>query len=240
MMTGDGKVVMPDFVSIYYKRRPDSDPACQDQATACVALPRGLRYVFGYNMQEPANSSPFYLNCQGTGATPGKYSNIPEAAVNCPSGAQLGAIVEALDCWDGTNLDSADHRSHMARRVRHDDGVARCPDTHPYIIPTFTLGAWYTTDDSLDRTGATDPLTHTWHFSSDRMAGMAPHTPGSTFHSDWFGAWDDDIMDKWTANCVDRLLNCSGGDLGNGEQLRQFAGYVEKANPRIVDAPVRP
>lgn len=69
---------------------------------------------------------------------------------------------------------------------------------------------------------------------------MAPHTPGSTFHSDWFGAWDDDIMDKWTANCVDKLLNCSGGDLGNGEQLRQFAGYVEKANPRIVDAPVRP
>jgi hypothetical protein len=23
----------------------------------------------------------------------------------------------------------------------------------------------------------------------------------------------------WTDNCIDKMLNCSGGDLGNGKQL---------------------
>lgn len=240
MMNGEGKVVMPNRVAIYYKRRPETDPECQVQGQACVALPRGLRYVFGYNMQNPASSDSFYINCQGPGATPGNYANIPEAAVNCPSGAEIGAIVGAPECWDGVNLDSPDHRSHMAKLYRDSNGVARCPDTHPFVIPTFTLSAWWTTDDTLDRSGNLDPLNKTWHFSSDRMAGMAPHTPGSTFHSDWFGAWDDDIMDKWLANCINMKLNCSGGDLGNGEQLKLFDGYTTVADPRIVDAPARP
>lgn len=239
MMNGEGKVVMPNRVSIYYKRRPDTDPECQRMGKACVALPRGLRYVFGYNMTDPANGSPFHLNCQGEGSTPGKYANIPEVAVNCPSGAELGAILSAPSCWDGVNLDSPDHRSHMARTSYGSWGYAKCPDTHPYVIPTFTLGAWYTTDDTLDRTGNLDPMTKTWHFSSDRMAGMMPHIPGSTFHSDWFGAWDDAIMDKWTTNCINKLLNCSGGDLGNGEQMKRFEGYKAKADPRLVDPPTR-
>ncbi|WP_197323377.1 DUF1996 domain-containing protein, partial [Staphylococcus haemolyticus] len=50
LLNGQGKVVMPDYVSIYYKRRPSTDPVCQRQGKACIALPRGLRYVFGYNM----------------------------------------------------------------------------------------------------------------------------------------------------------------------------------------------
>ncbi|WP_229956521.1 DUF1996 domain-containing protein [Parasphingorhabdus litoris] len=240
MMNGKGQVVMPDYVSIYYKRRPDDDPECQRMGKACIALPRGLRYVFGYNMQDPANGSKFHLNCQGEGAKPGTYANIPEAAVNCPSGAQLGAILSAPPCWDGVNLDSPDHRSHMAQPSYGNWGYAKCPDTHPYVVPTFTLGAWYTTDDTLDRTGNLDPMAETWYFSSDRMAGMMPHIPGSTFHSDWFGAWDDTIMEKWTANCINKLLNCSGGDLGNGEQLKFFDGYTTKANPRLVAAPKRP
>ncbi|WP_422343385.1 DUF1996 domain-containing protein [Parasphingorhabdus sp.] len=239
MMNGEGQVVMPNRVTIYYKRRPDTDPECQRMGKACVALPRGLRYVFGYNMQDPANGSPFYLNCQGEGSTPGKYANIPEVAPNCPSGAELGAIISAPPCWDGVNLDSPDHRSHMAQASYGDWGYLKCPDTHPYVIPTFTLGAWYTTDDTLDRTGNLDPMTKTWHFSSDRMEGMMPHTPGSTFHSDWFGAWDDSVMEKWTTNCINKLLNCSGGDLGNGEQLKLFDGYTTVADPRLVAPPIR-
>jgi hypothetical protein len=69
------------------------------------------------------------------------------------------------------------------------------------------------------------------------MPGMPMMKPGSTFHADWFGAWDDGIMKMWTDHCINKLLNCSGGDLGNGKQLKMFSGFTWKAEPRLVDPP---
>jgi hypothetical protein len=62
-------------------------------------------------------------------------------------------------------------------------------------------------------------------------------TPGTSLHADWFGAWDDDVMDTWTNHCINRLLNCSGGDLGNGWQLKNFPGFSWDASPRLVNPP---
>jgi hypothetical protein len=38
----------------------------------------------------------------------------------------------------------------------------------------------------------------------------------------------------WTDNCINKLLNCSGGDLGNGKQLKMFDGFAWEASPRVV------
>jgi hypothetical protein len=46
---------------------------------------------------------------------------------------------------------------------------------------------------------------------------------GTTFHADYFEAWDPAVKAMWTENCIDKLLNCSGGDLGNGRQLKGAA-----------------
>ncbi len=56
MLDGKGNVVRPDHVTIYYKRRPISDPKCSltsgdpKAEGNCVPLPNGLRFVFGYDM----------------------------------------------------------------------------------------------------------------------------------------------------------------------------------------------
>jgi hypothetical protein len=234
MMNGKGKVVRPDYVTIYYKRRPASDPWCTQNALACVDLPRGLRYVFGFDVNNPqsAATGAGYFNCDGPTAVSGHYPNIVAAAKNCPVGNRLGAIIGAPTCWDGKNLDSPDHRSHMAY-----EAGGRCPSTHPYAIPAFTMGAWYTTDEDLDRSGSWDGSRPTWHLSSDVMPGQPMMIPGSSFHADWFGAWDDSIMRVWMDNCIDKLLSCSGGDLGNGKQLKMFDGFSWEAKPRVVDPP---
>lgn len=242
MMNGKGQVVKPDFVSIYYKRRPVTDPLCQKIGKACVDLPKGLRFIFGYNMLGSGKTGGGYFNCDGTannvaGAVPGHYPSIIEAAKNCPAGSSLGAVISAPECWDGVNLDSADHRSHVAYSKYIGQSYAQCPATHPYVIPTFTLGAWYTTDATLDRSGVWDGTLNSWHLSSDEMANSRP---GSTFHTDWFGAWDDTVMAMWSDNCINNLLNCSGGDLGNGKQLKMYKGFSWKANPRLVDPPPMP
>lgn len=240
LLNGRGKVVMPDYVAIYYKRLPASSPTCKVEGQACVPLPRGLRYVFGYNMSDPTKSTGHYFNCDGPGATPGHYANIPQAARNCPSGARLGAVLSAPSCWNGTELDSPDHRSHLAVPSYGSWGYLKCPDTHPYVIPTLQIGVWYTTDDTLDRSGSEAVDLVSWHYSSDRMSGMPATVPGTTFHADWFGAWEDSILDMWSENCLDRLLSCNGGDLGNGKQLKALHGYDYGNTTTLVDMPVKP
>ena len=240
LLDGRGQVVMPEYVSIYYKRFPAKDPKCAE-GKGCIGLPRGLRYVFGRTMQGelPPIANGSYFNCDGPGATPGHYKTLVEAAQNCPSGANIGAVLNAPSCWNGRELDSADHRSHMAYEQQDGFGNARCPATHPYRIPTFQLAAWYKTDDTLDRSGDPSPTLQTWHFASDRMPGMTPMTSGMTLHADWFGAWDDDILATWLDNCVDLLLSCSGGDLGNGTQLSYSEEFLREF-PRRVAVPKTP
>jgi hypothetical protein len=47
--------------------------------------------------------------------------------------------------------------------------ISNCPSTHPKVIPTFTMGVWYTTDADLDRSGTWDASRPTCHLPSDVM-----------------------------------------------------------------------
>jgi len=234
MLDGKGNVVRPDYVQIYYKRRPVTDPIVSDPANPqyegkAAALPNGLRFIFGFNMLNPGDSptGQAYFNCDGPTAVPGAYSTMAAALANCPAGNRLGALITAPECWDGTNLDSADHRSHVAYPQYGDWGYQKCPAGYPYVIPTFKLGAWYSIVTGDD--------TSKWTLSSDAMFPNLPK--GATLHADWFGAWDDTVMAMWMDNCINKLLNCSGGDLGNGRQMKMYDGFSWNANPRLVPIP---
>jgi hypothetical protein len=63
---------------------------------------------------------------------------------------------------------------------------------------------------------------------------------GTTFHTDWWGAWDDKTMAAWTNNCIDKMLNCSDGVLGDGNIMKRGPDYALVANPRLVPMPVAP
>ena len=228
MMHPTGKVVLPDYVFVYYKRAPAASIYCKPPyAKACLSLPRGLRYVFGYDMANPASTptdtNRRWFNCDAPGAS-GQFATIAEAAKACPVGARIGALVVSPPCWNGRQLDSPDHRSHMAYPEQDGYGHNACPATHPYLIPFFEPGAWYTNDGTAAQ----------WRLSSDM--GLPG---GTTLHSDWFGAWDDAIQARWTANCIDKALSCSGGDLGDGTQLRTTKGYADGKATTLVDPPAR-
>jgi hypothetical protein len=152
-----------------------------------------------------------WFNCQNgpvvKTAVPAAYPNLTVALANCPTGNLVGEIVEFPDCWDMQNLDSPDHRSHVADMVRDKTtGVLACDAAHPGVIPKLTLGQWF-------------PSVPRMHLSSDMMAPVGSE-PGFTAHADYFENWDPTIKAMWTDNCIDKMLNCSGGDLGNGFQLK--------------------
>jgi hypothetical protein len=237
MFDGKGNVVRPDFVQIYYKRWPTSSPKCTTQATACVPLPNGLRFIMGRNMLNltQAPTGNFHFSCftplgadvpNGTGPNRTGYPDMAQALAVCPAGDALFATVDAPSCWDGVHLDSADHRSHVAYPSWTSIGLT-CPAAQPYRIPGFTMTAVYTV--------AAVDNTRLWTLSSDAMAPGEPR--GSTFHADWFGAWDNTIMSMWMDNCIDKQLSCQGGELGNGKMMKMFSGFSWTANPRLVPIP---
>ena len=242
LLNGRGQVVVPDYATVYYKRRPANDPECQ-LGKGCIGLPRGLRYVFGRTMEGTAyagqRTDGVNFTCDAPNSRTSK--SFSEAAAACPTPYRLGVQVGAPDCWDGKHLDTPDHRSHMAFTI-HTNGREMCPDTHPYRTPTFHFIVWYTTDDTLDRSGNTGFNPNQWYFSSDRVEGQAPKPSGSTVHSDWFGAWNDEVLSRWIGGCINRFLNCSGGDLGDGKQLigASQPTYGWKNPNRLVNVPNRP
>ena len=55
-------------------------------------------------------------------------------------GKTLVLQIRFPDCWDGVNLDSADHKSHMAYTV---GGI--CPSNYPVPVPLLELNLRYQT-----------------------------------------------------------------------------------------------
>ena len=229
LLDGKGNAVRPDFVSIYYKRRPKTDPACTKVAKACVDIPRGFRLIFGWDQTRPKDAQPentakFSFKCVANGhPVSATVPNMAEALKVCKVGQQLTAVIATPICWDGVNLDSPNHRSHTSDAIS-----SGCPKTHPYWIPQFTMGVQWTIAAGDDPTK--------WMLASDHMKPGAK--AGETFHSDYFEAWEEVARTRWHAGCINKLLNCSDGDLGDGQIMTRGKWYPKGiANPRLVAAP---
>ena len=216
----DDLVVVPDYTGLYYKRYPEGSVKCTDLGEACVDLPVGLRIIYGTNYALGHNQSAnVRFDCGGGPIAP----TIAEATEACDPGGKLRASIRGPECWDGERTDSPDHQSHLAYPSRQKNtGQLRCPTTHPLVIPTVTYFE-VTTLSAGDRP-------QEWRYSSDRMANTEG---GKTFHGDYFEAIEPEIRERFHRNCIDGLLSCVDGELGDGTKLKRPAGFNFDAKPRL-------
>lgn len=220
MLDGAGHVVKPDNIQIYYKQVPASSAACTSAGGSCVGLPNGIELVFGYNMKTmsggPTGSDYYNMHYEcwaddlGTPAVNGAFQTLPALVkAGCPAGARLVIVFIVPSCWDGKNLDSADHRSHMSYGTPETGGQV-CPRDHPFMITAWQGQVRFTTDDNF--------VAGKWHLSSDDMVPGAP--AGSTLHFDYFEAWSPATKAIWQRNCVDAHRTCADGQLGDGRHIK--------------------
>lgn len=104
--------------------------------------------------------------------------------MSCRPDELLGLGVRFPECWNGTDLDSADHRSHLAYGV---DDV--CPSTHPVRIPRLIL--WVLYRPTLDSTQLS--------FSSGGVL---------TAHADFFNTFDPKTALTLHRYCLDAHRSC--------------------------------
>ncbi len=253
MLDGAGSVVKPDFINTYYKQVPAGSTLCLARATACVGLPHGIKAIFGYNMATgqngpmDANSADYWAFKFECWTTPTSgvaavsppagthFTNIADvAAAGCPAGAGLIIYFAVPGCWDGINLDSADHRSHLVYGTA-ETGNQVCPADHPYLISPWQGHVHFTTDANF--------VAGKWHLSSDEMIPgfvVGPNSPvkaGMSLHFDYVEAWSPAVQQIWQTHCIDGHLNCSGGDLGNGLQIKGADGTLLQAPHTVVPIP---
>lgn len=240
MLDGKGNVVQPDHTTLYYKRRPLTDPVISaapgtpitplrstDQKFAegkGVDLPNGLFFIFGFDM---LTGTPPTGNVQFGCYPPGGAAAITAKTIKaiadtgqCVAGSQFVTRGEGPHCWDGKRVDSANHRDHMAYPSYGSWGYPRCPLTHPFVTPTITLlSSW------IIQPG--DDL-NLWSVSSDAMRPDLP--AGSTIHFDIWPLWEPAVLKLGERGCMDLLLNCSSG------RLNETIALKNAGQPQYPDA----
>ena len=164
----DDKAVAALDAAVYYRRTT---------IAPVRAFPAGLEMVAGDSKStQPEDTRVVFWNCDLHAV------DISTGPVDC-GGRSLRLHVVFPECWDGTHLDSADHKSHMAYAT---NGV--CPSTHPVAVPQIVLNIRY-------------PVSGAGHVevsSSGRYSG----------HADFVNAWDEAALTRLVSYCLNSLRPC--------------------------------
>jgi hypothetical protein len=172
----DNAPVEPAIVTFYYLGEGVRD----DIIAQTQPLPLGLRIVAGNaRATAPDATTISRWSCLHHGEVPpGKDF------VNCPPGSMIESYLDFPQCWNGRDLDSADHKSHMAYPV----GGA-CPAAHPVPVPKLRQVIRYPANGNPARF---------------RLSSGA----GFTMHGDFFNAWPVAEMERRVRDCIRPIIKC--------------------------------
>ena len=192
-----------------------------DDLASIQPIPPGLRMIAGDPTTGPGevqDSAIARWHCQtwesDDASNPLFSGSIPE----CEEPDRVRMDLFFPSCWDGVNLDSDDHRSHMAYPI-NDGGPegTHCPASHP--VPVVRVSYHYAFGVMPAFTHPVAGSSAGWRLASDMYEVSASQPGGLSLHGDWFNAWHPSVMEAILDNCIRGELDCHDGNLANGLRL---------------------
>ncbi|MFD5451730.1 DUF1996 domain-containing protein [Streptomyces sp. NPDC127100] len=217
-----GEIVTPAEVTLTFEG---------NERGKVTGMPRLLRVITGdakafVNGNTNANAS---WSCTGH-----EDRQLKDKYPLCPAGSDVVRTFTFQSCWDGRNIDSANHRTHVAFAAA--DGS--CPDGFR-PVPRLVQRIVYDVDaPSLRDGGRTTPL-----FAVDSFPEQL-HKP-VTDHSDFINVFDEDLM-REMVDCINGGRSCGAGtppapDPGQSETPRQPTGAPDDpGTPEVSGTPDDP
>ncbi|MDQ1013709.1 hypothetical protein QFZ43_000258 [Streptomyces afghaniensis] len=189
-----GEIVTPKQVTLTFVGNPRGK---------VTAMPRLLRVITGDAksfVNGPANANASW-SCTGF-----EDRQLKDKYPLCPQGSDVVRTFKFQSCWDGRNIDSANHRTHVA----FTDAAGNCPSGFR-PIPQLVQRIVYDVDaPSLEDGGRTTPL-----FAVDSFPEQL-HKP-VTDHGDFINVFDEDLM-REMADCINDGRRCgAGAEAGPGD-----------------------
>ncbi len=207
-----------------------------DDLEAIQPIPLGLKMIAGNHMAQPEmeqDTSIVRWHCQtwesSDANNPRWSTSIPE----CLAPDRLRMDIFFPSCWNGVDLDSNDHKSHLSYPVNSGgpNGTV-CPDTHP--VPIIRVSFHYAFGVKPE---VYDPATMSsrgWRLASDMYEASTLTPGGMSLHGDWFNAWHPEALQVLLDSCIKQELDCHDGNLANGVRL---TGTREgsQAEPAVIN-----
>ena len=197
-----GEIVTPAEVTLTFEG---------NERGKVTEMPRLLRIITGdakafVNGDTNANAS---WSCTGF-----EDRQLKDKYPLCPSGSDVVRTFTFQSCWDGRNIDSANHRTHMAFAA---DGS--CPEGFRPVPRLVQRVVYDVAAPSLADGGRTVPL-----FAVDSFPEQL-HKP-VTDHSDFINVFDEGLM-REMVECINSGREC-GGDTPPGSEPGESEGEGEE------------
>jgi hypothetical protein len=212
-----------------------------DDISAVQPIPVGLSMIAGTASTGPDETQAADIirwHCQtwasDDASNPVFSGEIPE----CFAPDRLRADIFFPSCWNGNDLDSADHKSHMAYPVNSGGrGVKVCPESHPVPIARVSYHlAFPVKPENYDPQSRSS---RGWRLASDMYEVTDSVRGGRSLHADWMNGWHPEVMLAIVENCIRAGLDCHDGNLANGTRLSGVAAGSQTL-PAVINEGMGP
>ncbi|KAJ2918466.1 hypothetical protein MD484_g1941, partial [Candolleomyces efflorescens] len=166
-----------------------------DKPGTTTAFPPDFRMLSGsprkrtYDPNDYAQQAIDFLCLDFNGQTT-KHTSLPPKV--CPSG--IRSQVNFPSCWDGKNLDSPDHKSHVAFRSGGPDKGDCTDPKYPVSIPRIFLEIYW-------NTGTFDKVRDQAKNPNQPFVFAYGDETGYGNHADFYNGWESGVLQRAVDGC---------------------------------------